>query len=182
MSITLLNETPYVAQFTVLKGQQVIERLPGIPSGARIVVPTDSVYTVNATTIIDGNTYITPSMDVTSGTRFLAQIKQSQNQSGTYAFELVELPSTNASQLQFEKTVLPAVTFSIYKNGRLNQTVTVGTNTNLSVLNIGDIFYIHAVINGVTTQTVEASNAPATVAAINADSDLDNGYSTLELR
>jgi len=177
--ITLQNNTDYIAQFHVRKGKQVIERLPGLDPHGKAVVPTTSSYMVTATTTIDGNTYTTAPQTVEAGMRFLAQIKQSNNQ-GTYDFEMVKMPGSRNNELQFEKTTLSPVRFDISKNGKFLQSVDVSEATNLVPIEIGDMFYIYAVINGVTTQTIATSDADANIVARDDTSDLDLGYFTLQ--
>jgi len=41
MSITLLNQTRFIAQYVVRKDQQVIARLPALQAGAALSIPVD---------------------------------------------------------------------------------------------------------------------------------------------
>lgn len=173
--LTLRNTTAYVAQFVVLNGQQVIARLPGLMPNAQLVVPTGHTYQVVATTVIDGNTYTSAPLDVSGPAAFLAQVRQVYAQ-GTYEFEVVELPSTRPDQLQFQKTSLAPVSFTISKDGVPLQTVVVGNSFDVQTLTIGDTFYVYAVINGVTTDTVTTTNPNAVITAQNDDGTLEFGY------
>lgn len=178
--ITLGNNTPYIAQYVVMNGQQVIARLPGIPSGAQLSVPTTDTYQVTATAVIDGNTYVSAPLDVTGATNFLAQVVQVQAQ-GTYEFNVIELPSSDPNSLQFQKTCASPVTFTITKDGNPLQTVVVNNAFEIQSVQIGDTFYIYAIINGVTTDTVSTTNPNASVMASVDSSTLQFGYYTLDI-
>jgi hypothetical protein len=179
-NITLGNNTQFIAQYVVLNGEQVIARIPGIQPGAQLLVPTNDTYQVIATTIINGNTYISAPIDVSGPTNFLAQVVQVPSQ-GTYEFNVVELPSTDPNQLQFQKTTIGSVTFTITKDGIPLQTVVVNDAFQIRTVTIGDTFSIFAVINGVTTATVVTTNPNATVVANTDTSTLESGYFTLVL-
>ncbi|MBO9880838.1 hypothetical protein [Xanthomonas sp. D-109] len=179
-NMTLRNNSNYVAQFVVTKDQLVVARIPGIEPNATMLVPTDNTYQVIATAVIDGNTYISAPLDVSGPTGFLAQVLQVRSQ-GTYEFNVREIASRNPNQLQFQKTCLSPVTFTITKNGRALQSVVVTDSFEVQPLNIGDTFSIYAVVNGVTTDTVVTSNPTATVTAVTDTSDLESGYATLDL-
>ncbi|MBB5875656.1 hypothetical protein [Xanthomonas sp. 3498] len=179
-TITLRNETEYVAQFVVKKGQRVVARIPGIQPKASIQVPTDDAYEVTATAIIDGNTYISAPLDASGPTGFLAQVLLSHSE-GTYEFNVAKVASRNPSQLQFQKTCLSPVTFTITRNGQPLQRVVVYDSFNLESLDISDTFHIHAVINGVATDTLTTTNPTPTVTAITETCDLGRGYVMLEL-
>lgn len=178
-NLTLCNNTAYIAQYVVLNGQQVIARIPGIGPGARMRIPTNDTYQVTATAVINGNTYISAPLDVNGPTSFLAQVVQVQAQ-GTYEFNLVKLPSSNPNQLQFQKTCLSSVTFTISKNGAPLQTVVVDNAFEIQTLTIGDTFYIYAVINGVTTDITTTTDPNAVVTANTDTSTLEFGYYTLD--
>ena len=177
--ITLRNTTGYIAQFVVRRGQQIIARIPGVAPGARMLIPTEDTYQVIATAVIDGNTYISAPLDVHGACGFLAQVRQVSAQ-GTYEFDVIETASRNPNQLQFQKTCLSPVTFTITKNGRALQSVVVPDSFEIRSLEIGDTFYIHAVINGVTTDTTVTSNPNAVIVANTDTSDLESGYFTLD--
>lgn len=175
MSITLRNTTDFVAQYEVIKGEQVIARLPGIEKGAHMSVPTDDTYEVIATTLIDGNTYTSAPMEVSGSMGFLAQVLQVESQ-GTYEFDVRESPSTVANQLSFQKTCINPVTFTITKDGKPLQSIVVDNSYQLQTLDIGSTYSIFAVIDGVTTATLVTSNANATVTATTNESALEAGY------
>jgi hypothetical protein len=173
--LTLKNETPYIAQFLVTRGDQVIARLPGLLAQQVMQVPTTATYEVVASTLLDSNTYTSAPMVIDGATGFLAQVLQVYSQ-GSYQFNVLEQPSTVSNQLQFQKTCLNPVTFTIRKDGAALQTVVVSDSFTMQTLTIGDNYSIHAVINGITTETVTTSDAGATVSAVVDTSEADVGY------
>jgi hypothetical protein len=177
-SITLLNNTNYVAQYVVKKGEQVIARIPGIEPNASMTIPTNEVFEVFAVVQIDGNTYTSAPQQVQGSTGFLAQVLQVSAQ-GTYEFDLTKVPSTKLNTLEFQKTSLSPVTFTITKNGQPLQNVVVNDSFSVSSIDISDTFYVYAVANGVTTSTARFTNPAATITAITSDTILENGYVTL---
>lgn len=179
-SLTLSNSTPYIAMFTALKGGQVIARIPGIAPGAQMIVPTDDTYQVTASTILDDNTYTTAPIDLNGPTCFLAQVMQVPSQ-GTYEFNVVQSPSTRSDQLQFQKTCLNPVTFSIARDGHTVQNVVVEDSFQMQTLAIDDTFHVYAIINGVTTDTVTTTNPASVITAVVDTSRFDQGYFTLDV-
>ncbi len=86
-NLTFINNTNFIAQFIVLKGEQVVARLPGVAPQAKLQIPSDDAYQVTATTILGGNTYTTAPQTVSGAMGFVAQVKQNVAQ-GTYDFEM----------------------------------------------------------------------------------------------
>lgn len=173
-AVTLNNETAYVAQYVVKKGEQVIARIPGIAPGAMVTIPTNNTYEVTATTVIDGNTYTSAPQTEQQDMGFLAQVVQSQAQ-GTYEFDVQQIVCTRPNTLQFQKTCLGDVIFTISKDGAPLQNVLVSDSFLTVELELGDTFSIYAVINGVTTDTTQFSNPQATITAICDTSTLEAG-------
>lgn len=178
MSLTLLNNTKFDAQYVVKKGAQIIARLPAITPGAKLSVPTADTYEVIATTLIENNTYTSAPIEVGGSMGFLAQVLQVQAQ-GTYEFDVQEFPSSVADQLVFQSTCLNPVTFSILKDGKPLQNIVVSDSTQSQSLDISDTFSIYAVIEGVTTATIVTSDANATITATTNQSMLEGGYFSL---
>lgn len=178
MAITLRNTTHFIAQFVVLVGERVLARIPGISPGEQIMVPTEGTYQVTAETEIDGNTYTSAPLDANGAVGFLAQVKQVPTQS-TYDFELIEVPSTQSDEMQFQKTCLNPVTFTLSKNGAPTQTVVVSNSFEMQVLSLRQTFYVYAVINGITTDTFSTENPNAVFTAVTDTSTLEMGYFTL---
>ncbi|KQZ55505.1 MULTISPECIES: hypothetical protein [unclassified Lysobacter] len=180
MPLTLRNTTDYIAQFVVLAGERVLARIPGIAPNETVTVPTEGAYQVIAETMLEGNTYTSAPMDANGPVGFLAQVKQVQGQ-GTYDFEVIEVPSTQSDQMQFQKTCLSPVSFTLHKSGAWVQTVVVSNNFEMAALSLSETFYVHAVINGITTDTVTTTNPNAVITAVTDTSTLESGYFALEV-
>ena len=177
-ALTLGNTTSYIAQFVVSRGEQVIARVPGLAPGAQLQVPVTDDCTVTATTVIDGNTYTSAPLDFTGAASFLAQVRQEATQ-GTYVFEVIEGPSTRPDQLQFQKTTLGPVTFTLSRNGIVLQNVVVTDSFQTTTVETGQAWTVYAIVNGITTDTVTTTNPDATITAVFDTSSLDQGYFTL---
>jgi hypothetical protein len=177
-ALTFLNTTPYIAQFVVFKGEQIVARLPGIAPNAQLQVPSDDTYQVTASTILEGNTYTSAPATVSGAMGFVAQVKQN-NVQGTYDFEMKVEASNSADQMVFQKTTINPVTFSISKNGVLLQNVVVQNSFLVKTLQIGSTYSMYAVINGVTTDTTQTNNPNAVITAQLDNTDLESGYFTL---
>jgi len=177
-ALTFFNNTPYIAQYLVNKGEQVVARLPGIAPGASLSVPSDDSYQVTATTVLEGNTYTSAPVTVNGSASFLAQVRQHAVQ-GTYDFELVKSDSHAVDTMVFQKTTCGPVTFNISKDGVHLQSVVVQDSFRVRTLAIGSTYSIYAVINGVTTDTSTTTNPNASVTAVVDDTDLEAGYYTL---
>jgi hypothetical protein len=177
-ALTFLNTTPYIAQFVVYKGEQIVARLPGIAPNAQLQVPSDDTYQVVASTILEGNVYTSAPATVSGAMGFVAQVKQN-NQQGTYDFEMKVQASNSADQMVFQKTTINPVTFTISKNGVQLQSVVVQNSFLVKTLQIGSTYSMYAVINGVTTGTTQTTNANAVITAQMDDTDLESGYFTI---
>lgn len=180
MAITLLNTTSFDAQFKVLKGEQVVVSLPAIPKNGSVQIPTGNNYTVTASTTIDGNVYTSAPISVDGGAGFLAQVIQNKLQQ-TYIFDMKKVANTKPNQLQFEKTCLSDVIFTISKDGQPLQSIAVSDSFMQSSLTLSDTYTISAVINGVTTDVTTTSNVNATITATDDTAAIDKSYFTLEL-
>lgn len=175
MNLTFRNATPFVAQFIVHKGDLVLTRLLGIETNAQVQVPSnDTIYQVVAQTVLEGNTYSSAPLTVTGDTGFLAQVLQVSSQ-GTYEFDVATIASAVPNALTFQKTCVSPVTFIISKDGVPLQQVVVADSFEQKVLNIGEVFSIYAIINGVTTATSETANPNAVITATQETSGADAG-------
>lgn len=174
------NATQYMAQFTLLQGQMIIARLPGIAPNATIIVPINYAYEIVAVTDIGANTYTSAPQQVTGAQGFLAQVLEDAAQ-GTYAFEVVQVPISFPNQLQFQSTCASPVIFNISRSGVASQSVVVPNAFVKETLDIGNTFSAYAVINGVTTSTTQFTNTNATVTAVTDTTNLESGYFTLEV-
>lgn len=173
----ITNQTPFPAYFVLARGQQIIARLSDVAAGASIEVPAQQKFSVVASTILGGNSYTTAPQVFSGASGFLAQVRQ-QAQHGALNFELISLPSSQANQLQFQKTSLAPVSFILSDAQQELQTVVVSNSFQMTSLNIADTYSIYAVINGVTTDTLSTDNPAATISAVVASSD---GYFQLQL-
>jgi hypothetical protein len=177
-ALTFGNTTSYIAQFVLFRSEQVIARVPGLAPGAQLQVPVTDDYTVVATTVIDGNTYTSAPLDFTGAASFLAQVRQDAAQ-GTYVFEVIEAPSTRPDQLQFQKTTLGPVTFTLSRNGVILQNVVVTDSFETRTLQTAQEWTVYAIVNGITTAPVTTTNPDATITAVLDTSALEQGYFTL---
>lgn len=177
-SITCLNQTNYIAQFVLARGGLTIAHPVGIAPGASLQVPIEDTFQIVATTVIDGNTYTSAPFQVSGAAGFLAQIVQVAKQ-GTYEFNVREMPATVADQLQFQKTCLSPVTFTISRNRTTLQSVVVQDSFMMQTIDIGNTINVYAVVNGITTAVVSTSDFNATITLHLDTSDLESGYFTL---
>ncbi|OLS62672.1 hypothetical protein [Pseudomonas putida] len=178
MTITLHNITDFDAEYFVRKGQLIIAHLPATTPNASLSVPTDNLYEVIATTLIEGNTYTSAPFLVSDSQDFLAQVRQERVQ-GTYVFDVVPHSSSVPDRLVFQKTCLSPVTFVLRKDGKPLQSVVVHSSTESQLQDISNTVHIYAVINGVTTATLTTNNPNATITATNDRSNLQAGYYAL---
>lgn len=178
--LTFMNTTDYIAQFVVCKGERVIARLPGIAPGAKLEVPSTDEFTVTASTQLDGCTYTSAAFTVAGPMSFLAQVKQNKAQ-GTYDFEMIASPSCSHDQMEFQSTCRNPVTFQLGRNGVPLQSVIVSNAFIMKTLAIGNTYKVYAVINGITTDTLEIGNPNAAVTATVDDTFLEGGYFTLSV-
>jgi hypothetical protein len=179
-ALTFLNNTAFIAQYLVSKGDQVVARLPGIAPGAMLQVPSNDTYQITASTVLAGNSYTSAPVTVNGSASLLARVQQ-RNPQGSYDFELVSSSSSAVDTLTFQKTTIGPVTFTILKDGVELQRVVVTDSFRVRTLAIGSTYDIYAVINGVTTDTWHTSNPNATITALTDDSDMEAGYFTLQV-
>ena len=176
--LKFVNNTSFIAQFVVHKGEQVVARLPGVAPHANMSVPSDDIYQVTATTILEGNTYTTAPVQVSGAKNFIAQVKQNYQQ-GTYDFEMKVDASAVADKMVFQKTTIAPVTFNILKDGKHLQSVVVEDSFRVKTLQIGTTYTVYAVVNGVTTDVIPTSDPDAVITAELDDTQLEAGYFTL---
>ncbi len=160
--LTLLNETDFLVMFIVRKGDMTIARTPAFPRSAILQVPTRQTYTVVAATVIEGNTYTSAPISVSGPAGFLARILQHGAQ-GTYEFDMQELAPRGPNQMEFQTTTASPVTFTISCNGSHLQSVIVNDAFRTVTLSLADTYTLYAVVNGVTTQTIETADPDATI-------------------
>lgn len=180
MPITLINQTVFDAQFFVQKGEQVVASLLGLGPGGRVQVSATSEYEVAAQTSIGGNVYTTAPVSVDGAACFLAQVLQNKSEQ-TYVFDMKKFAPTAPNQLQFEKTCLAPVIFTIFKDGKPLQAIAVNDSFMCSSLALSDTYSIYAVVNGITTDIASTDNPNSIVTVVHANASDDVGYLALEL-
>jgi len=174
-ALTFQNQTSYIAQFAIARGEQIIGRLPGIAPGAQLQMPLNDTYEVSASTILAGDTYTTAPVAITGPMSFLAQVKQNAEQ-GAYDFEMLVSDSPSADKLIFQKTTIGPVTFTISKYGQPLQNVVVENSFLQKTITVGNVYFAYAVIDGITTDTVQTTDPNAIITAITEKSTLEPGY------
>lgn len=181
MAITLLNNTSFDAHFRVMKGGQVVTSVLAIPKNGSVQIRTENSYAVAASAIVEGNVYTSAPMTVDGSAGFQAQVIQNMAGSST-VFDMAKVASSRPDQLQFEKTCLSDVTFTISRDGKALQNITVNDSFTPVFVALSDTYSISAVINGVTTEPVATDNVNATIRATDNTSAPANSYFSLELR
>jgi hypothetical protein len=177
-ALTFRNQTLYIAQFVAKQGELIMARLPGVEPQAELHVQADDEYSVVATTMIEGNTCSTAPATVTGPVQLLAQVTQNAAE-GTYEFEMLTEPSPQADQIMFQKTTIGPVTFTLFKNGAAVQSVVVQDSFKTESLTINGSYSAYAVINGITTETVQTTNPNAVITAVVDNSEFEPGYFSL---
>lgn len=172
MSITLLNTTSFDAHFRVMKGEQVVTSVLAIPQNASVQIRTGNQYTVTASTTIDGNVYTSAPMSVEGNAGFLAQVIQDKLQQ-TATFNVVNTANASLTELQFERTCLADVLFTISRDGKPLQNIVLRDSVMQSTLTLSENWSISAVINGITTGTVTTGDMNARIRATQGDSMVD---------
>lgn len=176
--LTLQNNTPFPAVYIVMKGEQMIARTASVAPGAELQVPSTEVYTVVASTMVEGNTYTSAPITFSGATGFIAQILQHAS-TGTYTFEIQQVPARASDRLEFQKTTIDPVTFIISHEGIPLQSVVVSNSFAMVTLSLDGTYSIHAVINGVTTGTIQTEDPGAVITANEDSSALEQGGYTL---
>ncbi len=177
-TLTLRNQTKFLAQCVIMKDDQLFVRIPALETGSTITIPNDNVMTVIATAVIDGNTHTSAPQSVCRSMGFVAQVPTIHSQ-GNYGFEIQQIRNDVPNTLTFQKTCPSAVTFSISKNGAPLQNVVLEQDFQVQSLDISDTFAVHAVVNGVTTATVQFTRSQATITVSTDDAALGSGVACL---
>ena len=158
----------------------MIARLPSVPPGGTAIISTDNHFEVVASTILNGNTLTSSPIAVRGSMGFLARVQQIAAQ-GTYEFDLQQLPAKAANALTFEKTCIGPATFTISKEGMPMQSVVVMNSFESQSLELSDTYSVYAVVNGITTETLQFANPDTTITASIDDAALALGYVTLKV-
>lgn len=162
--MTLRNDTFHPATFQVKKGGMVIARTPAIVYGAALQIPTSEAYTVVATTVIDGNTYTSAPISFSGAACFVAKVLQHGTQS-PYQFEMMQASPRSADHLEFQNTTRAPVTFILSYAGIWLQTVVARAAFDTVSIPLAGGYSLYAVINGVTTDSLQTDDPDAVIAA-----------------
>ncbi len=162
--MTLRNDTFHPATFQVKKGGMVIARTPAIVHGAAVQIPTSEAYTVVARTVIEGNAYTSAPISFFGAACFVARVLQIESQ-GTYQFEMVQASPRSADHLEFENTTRAAVTFTLSHAGIWLQTVVARDAFDTVSIPLAGGYALYALINGVTTDSLQTDDPDAVIAA-----------------
>lgn len=163
--LILANKTSAGAQFFVKQGDIVLDRVPTVPANAAMYLPTEDHFEVVASTIIDGNQYMTAPvpLDISRASNLTVQMVQNKEQ-GTYSFVLDPQPGSALNKLKVRNTLRTPVRLTLIKDNRRVQSVVVEAGNGLS-LSIEKVFKIYAVINGITTDVVTTTNPNSSITA-----------------
>ena len=162
--LTLQNDTWFPAVFVVKKGEMTIARTPAVVYGAALRIPTGQAYTAVAATVIEGNTYTSAPIAFSGAAGFLARVVQRASQD-TYEFEMVELPARSTDLLEFQNTTRAPVTFTLSRQGLRLQTVVVNDAFKNVSVSLAGSYSIYAIVNGVTTGTIQTDDPDAVITA-----------------
>jgi hypothetical protein len=179
-NLTLANDTDHVAQFVVKRGELVIARIPGVEPGGRVLVPTDMDFEVIASVVVEPDMPVTATHKLGAAARFIASLA-SALKVGRPDFDLVTKPATKPDALQFEKTCLSPVVFTITRDGKPLQNVAVNDSFESAVVRIGNLFSVHAVVNGRSSNHGVTSNANAHVTLTPDSGHPESGYFSMRI-
>lgn len=180
-NLTLENDTEHVAQFVVKRGELVIARIPCVEPGGRVLVPTELEFEVIASVAVEPDAPVTASHKLGGAARFVANLVAEAQDASAPALDLVAKPANKPDALQFEKTCLNPVVFAITRDGKPLQNVVVNDAFESAVVRIGNLFSVHAVVNGRTSNHGVTSNANAHVTLTRDEEQPEGGFFTLKI-
>lgn len=177
-NLTLVNDTDSVAQFVVKRGELVIARIPCVEPGGRVLVPTDMDFEVIASVVVTADNPVMATHKVSGAARFIANLGLKHS---TPDFDLAVKPATKQDAFQFEKTCLNPVVFSIVRDGMPLQNVVVNDSFESAAVRIGNLFSVHAVVNGKSSNHGVTSNASAHVTLTRDTNNPGDGFFALSI-
>lgn len=177
-NLTLVNDTESVAQFVVKRGELVIARIPCVEPGGRVLVPTDMDFEVIASAVVAAENSVVASHKVSGAARFIATLSVKQ---AIPEFSLTVKPASKQDAFQFEKNCLNPVVFSIMRDGMPLQNVVVNDSFESAVVRIGNLFSVHAVVNGKSSNHGVTSNASAHVTLTRDTNNPGGGFFALNI-
>ena len=164
-AIKLFNSYPWAdtAEFRVYQGDHQVGRL-GIRQGGEASIPTSTTYTAQATTNMGDFTLTsnTVSFEENSIT-LLAQVLDEQ---GNYDFQLVASQGTQPNAIVLENTWRNPVQFTLTQPKGPVQIATAVDEHNNTSISTAQAWTVYAIVNGITTGTVEVTNPDATITLV----------------
>ncbi|QSQ25767.1 hypothetical protein JY651_12885 [Pyxidicoccus parkwayensis] len=169
VGFTLLNTTDSSAEFRIIQGSNQVARV-GIAPGGSAKVPMGNAYTVQASTVMDHIELTTaPVSFKANAAHLLALMKMTQP--GLYDFQLVQLGARQQQAIILENTWREPVTFTISRNGSPYQVVTVVDEHNTASVTTVQQWECYAIVNGITTETVQVKDPNAVISATQDNND-----------
>ncbi|HEX5753102.1 MAG TPA: hypothetical protein VFZ09_43275 [Archangium sp.] len=176
--ITLVNQVPASsaasAEFRLLQGvqhQHMAVRV-GVHAGGEASIPTQgSGYTAVAVTQMEDMTLTSNEVSFSGSSQVL--VAQVVAENGFYDFRLVAYPGTQVSAIVCENTWRAPVQMTIKQTGTPVAVVTVVDEHNQTSVSTAQQWQCYAIVNGITTATVEFKGPNARVTLT---SDGDDSY------
>ncbi len=164
--ITFINKTKFVADFFLSKGELVVAKMPGLAPGAELQVPTDhNDYQVQAKTTRDDHTYESELLSVAVGDSLNSEVVEESGHTGL-TFKLIKKLGTHSQAILFQSATNTPVIYSLGIGGHVLQNVVLSNEFAQKTLKVGSVFYIYAIINGLTIPMISTSDAGATITAL----------------
>jgi hypothetical protein len=179
--ITLVNRSGASAYFSLSQAGTPAGQI-SVGAGAYVVIPTSDTYAISATTMMaDGNTYVSAPATFTSMAQDVtAQVLQN---GGTFTFGLVTRPGSQLSTITLTNTTKAPVQFRVARGGSPLASVQVLDAFRNGTISTKRAYGFYAVVEGVTTATIETTqNDPAVAVVRDTDALADfPGYSVVFL-
>jgi hypothetical protein len=169
-AITLTNETQENAEFRFFQGTNRIARL-GVHPGGTASIPTGTQYTAQAFTTMGDFALASNSVSFTN--RSIVLLAQVLAENGYYDFQLLERPGVQPNEITLENTWRLPVQFKVTLPNGPFEMITVVDEHNAGGISTAQTWSIYAIVNGITTGTVQLSDSNAQVALKAGD---DRGY------
>lgn len=174
-TITLVNQVPESfapsAEFRLLQGaqhQNMVARV-GVHAGGKACIPTQgSGYTAVAVTQMGDMTLTSNEVSFSGASQLL--VAQVVAENGYYDFRLIAQPGTHFSAIVCENTWRAPVRMTIKQSGTPMTSVTVVDEHNQTIVSTAQQWQVYAIVNGITTATVEFKGPDARV-TLTADAD-----------
>lgn len=178
MSLTLHNATGHLAHFELRLGELYLTQRLTLEPDRRLPVELLPFFEISASTLVDEERYHSTSTRFESAcTSLTAQLRQGEAP-GEYHFELVQRPGHDFDTLSLEKTCNTPVIFQIGRARLPHQTVVLEKSLQAARIHIGHSITVGAIVNGITTPTVDADATlhNVTVTLINETPEQEPGF------